>query len=94
MHTITLLFHAYLYLRCLERGGLEWSCSVAEDNSLDCFIRIYYRHETCRDYRATIPLSVQQILHLNVFPIMFYESLNVQNRMCELCMFSQIRSHV
>ena len=42
----------------------------------------------------TIPLSVQQILHLNVFPIMFYESLNVQNRMCELCMFSQIRSHI
>ena len=42
MHTITLLFHAYLYLRCLEHGGLEWSCSVAENNSLDCFIRIYY----------------------------------------------------
>ena len=44
MHTITLLFHAYLYLRCLECGGLEWSCSVAEDNSLDCFIRIYYMY--------------------------------------------------
>ena len=41
MHTITSLFHAYLYLRCLRRGGLEWLCSVAEDNSLDCFIRIY-----------------------------------------------------
>ena len=42
MHTITLLFQAYLYLRCLEHGGLEWSYSVAENNSLDCFIRIYY----------------------------------------------------
>ena len=42
MHIIALLFHAYLYLKCLERGGLEWSCLVAEDNSLDCFIRIYY----------------------------------------------------
>ena len=42
MHTITLLFHAYLYLKCLECEGLEWSCSVAEDNSFDCFIRIYY----------------------------------------------------
>ena len=42
MHTIALLFHAYLYLRCLECEGLEWSCSVAEDNSLDCFIGIYY----------------------------------------------------
>ena len=25
---------------------------------------------------------------------MFYESLNVQNRMCELCTFSQIWSHM
>ena len=25
---------------------------------------------------------------------MFYESLNVQNRMCELCTFSQIRSQL
>ena len=25
---------------------------------------------------------------------MCYESLNVQNRMCELCTFSQIRSHI
>ena len=45
LYTITLLFHAYIYLRCLERGGLEWSYSVAEEKavfSLDCFIRIYY----------------------------------------------------
>ena len=25
---------------------------------------------------------------------MFYESLNVQNQMCELCTFSQMRSHM
>ena len=45
MHIITLLFHAYIYIRYLEHGGLEWSYSVAEDKavfSLDCFIRIYY----------------------------------------------------
>ena len=51
-------------------------------------------HETCRDYRATIPLLVQKILDPDVFPIMCYEPLNVQNRMCELCTFSQIRSHI
>ena len=41
---------------------------------------------------ATIPQSVQQISDLSVFPIMFDEPWNAQNRMCELCTFSQIRS--
>ena len=40
---------------------------------------------------ATIPQSVQQISY---FPIKFYESLKVQNRMCELCTFSQNRTHM
>ena len=52
------------------------------------------RHETYRDCRATIPLLVQKILDPDVVPIMCYEPLNVQNRMCELCTFSQIRSHI
>ena len=52
------------------------------------------KHETCRDCCATIPLSVQQISDLYLLPIMFYEPLNVQNQMCELCTFSQIRSQI
>ena len=44
------------------------------------------KHETCKDFSATIPLSVQQISNLYLSPIMFYEPLNVQNRMCELYM--------
>ena len=51
-------------------------------------------HETSRDCGATIFLLVQKISDLDVFPTMCYEPLNVQNRMCELCMFSQIRSHI
>ena len=46
------------------------------------------------DCRATIPLSVQQISDLNLFPVTFYKPLNVQDRMCELCTFSQIQSHM
>ena len=41
-----------------------------------------------------IPLLVLQMSDLNVVPVMCYEPLNVQNRMCELCTFSQIRSHI
>ena len=43
--------------------------------------------ETCRDYRATIPLSSLKISKLCDFPSRFYESLNGKNRMCELCTF-------
>ena len=50
--------------------------------------------ETCRDYRATIPLSTQKISKLRDFPSRFYESLNGKNRMRELCTFSQIRSQL
>ena len=52
------------------------------------------RLETCRVYIVTIPLSSLQISDLYVVPTRFYESLKEQNRMCELCMFSQIRSHI
>ena len=50
--------------------------------------------ETFRVYRATIPLSFLQILDLYTVSSGFYESLNEKNRMCELCTFSQIRSHI
>ena len=51
--------------------------------------------ETCRDYRAIIPLSLLKISELcNIqIPSRFYESLNEKNRMYELSTFSQIRSH-
>ena len=49
---------------------------------------------TCRDYRATIPLSLLKISELCDIPSRFYESLNEKNRMCELCTFSQIWSHI
>ena len=50
--------------------------------------------ETFRVYRATIPLLFLQILELYTLSSGFYESWNEENRMCELCMLSQIRSHV
>ena len=50
--------------------------------------------ETCRDYRATIPLSTLKISKLCDFLSRFYESLNGKNQMCELCTFSQIRSQI
>ena len=57
------------------------------------FLCISDRHKTCRDCSATIPLSVQQILILDVFPIVCYEPLNVQYQIGEQCTFYQIQSH-
>ena len=48
----------------------------------------------CRSYGTTIPLLSLKISDLHIVPNRFYESLNVENRMCELCTFSQIRSHI
>ena len=52
------------------------------------------RCETSTGCRTTIPLSFLKVSHLNTIPCDFYESPNEQNRMCELCTFSQIRSHI
>ena len=52
------------------------------------------RHETCKDCSATILPCVMQISDLYAFPVLFYEPVNVQNLMCELCTFSQIRSQM
>ena len=50
------------------------------------------RLETCRVYRATIPLSLLQISDLYTVSTRLYDLLSDKNRMCELCMFSQIWS--
>ena len=47
-----------------------------------------------RSYGTTIPLLSLKISDLHTVPNKFYESLNVENRMCELCTFSQIRSQM
>ena len=53
------------------------------------------RLETCRVYRATIPLSFLQISDLYTVPTRFYGSLNEKNRMLDLfpnlCIYSIIR---
>ena len=40
--------------------------------------------ETCRDYRATIPLSLLKISELCDILSRLYESLNEKNRMCDV----------
>ena len=47
-----------------------------------------------RSYGTTIPLLALKISDLHTVPNKFYEYLNVKNWMCELCTFSQIRSHI
>ena len=51
------------------------------------------RLETCRVYRATIPLSFLQISDLYTVPTRFYESL-MRKIMCELCTFSEMWSQL
>ena len=57
-------------------------------------------HKICYVYQidwncsATIPLFVQKIPDLKVFPTRFYEAMKVYNRMCELRTFLQIQSHI
>ena len=50
--------------------------------------------ETCRDCSSTIPLSSLNVSNLYAILCGCYRSPNVKNRMCELCKFSQIRSHI
>ena len=52
------------------------------------------RCEIFRKYRATILLSTLKISTLFTIFCGFYASPNAQNRMCELCTFSQIQSHI
>ena len=52
------------------------------------------RCETFRECSPTIPLSSLKVSYLYTIPCGFYDSSNEQNWMCELCTFSQIRSHI
>ena len=52
------------------------------------------RCEIFRDYRTTILLCFLNISTMYTIRCGFYKSLNTQNRMCKLCTFFQIRSHL
>ena len=51
-----------------------------------------HRYETLRDCRTTIPLTALKVSTLYIIHCDFYRYPNTQNRMCELCTFSRIRS--
>ena len=53
-----------------------------------------YRFETFRNNEAVVVLQTLKVSHLSVTPDRFYESPKLKNWMCELCTFSQIRSHM
>ena len=52
------------------------------------------RYQTFRNCRTTIPLLSLKISTLYIILYGYYESPNAQNRMCELCTFSQIQSQL
>ena len=52
------------------------------------------RYETFRDCRTTIRLTALKVSTLYIIHCDFYRYANTQNQMCELCTFSQIRSHM
>ena len=56
------------------------------------YVRILNKPEIFKDCSATIPLLLLQNLDLYAIPNL--KPLNEQNRMCELCTFSQIRLHI
>ena len=53
-----------------------------------------YRSEICRTHRGIIALPSLQVSCLFDVHNGFYESSKLKNWMCELCTFSQIRSHI
>ena len=52
------------------------------------------RCEIFRNFRTTIPLPSLKISTLSTIVCGFYASANAENRMCELCTFSQIQSQI
>ena len=52
-----------------------------------------YRYKTFRDDKGIVVLQSLKVAHLSIIPNRFYESPKLKNWMCELCTFSQIRSH-
>ena len=53
-----------------------------------------YRYETFRDDKGIVVLQSLKVSHLSIISNRFYESSKSKNWMCELCTFSQIRSHI
>ena len=52
-----------------------------------------YRVEIFGEDRGIMVLQSLKVSHLSIIPNRFYESPKLKNWMCELCAFSQIRSH-
>ena len=53
-----------------------------------------YRYETFRDDKGIVDLQSLKVSCLSLIPNGFYELPKLKNCMCELCTFSQIRSHI
>ena len=53
-----------------------------------------FRRETFRNDKGIVVLQSVKVSHLSIIPNRFYESPKLKNWMCELCTFSQIRSHI
>ena len=53
-----------------------------------------YRCETFKNHKEIVILQSLKISHLSIIPNRFYEVPKLKNWMCELCTFSQIRSHI
>ena len=53
-----------------------------------------FRCETFRNDKGIAVLQTVKVSHLSIIPNRFYESPKLKNWMCELCTFSQIRSHI
>ena len=53
-----------------------------------------YRFETFRNNKGIVVLQSLKVSHLYLIPNRFYNSPKLKNWMCELCTFSQIRSHI
>ena len=68
------------------------NCSTLMTHKI--YLKWMDRCETFRDCSTTIPVSSLKLSYLYTIPCGFYDSPNEQNWMCELCTFSQIRSHI
>ena len=53
-----------------------------------------YRYETFRDDKGIVVLQSLKVSHLSIISNRFYETSKSKNWICELCTFSQIRSHI
>ena len=53
-----------------------------------------HRVEIFKEAGLIVVLQSLKVSHLSNIPNRFYESPNLKNWMCELCMFSQIRSQI